>query len=110
MTANSRQNQKHGKKESCGNAGAVESVESQKQASPSFHSPLEISPRTGEIPTFPQLRRRGGWKSGKPKAGFPLSHRPDSLSFKPKNTTAGGLSPPARAALRAASPATSIIR
>ena len=42
--------------ESCGNDGAVESVESQKQASPSFHSPLEISPRAGEIPTFPQLR------------------------------------------------------
>jgi hypothetical protein len=66
--------------ESCGNAGAVESVESQKQASPSFHSPLEISPTTGEIPTFPQLRREaGGWKSGKPKAGFPLSHRHESL-------------------------------
>jgi hypothetical protein len=33
--------------ESCGNGGAVESVESQKQASPSFHSPLEISPNPG---------------------------------------------------------------
>src|SRR5262249_15662756 len=47
-----------------------------------------------EIPTFPQLRRRscphlttkpneigivGPWKSGNPTAGFPLSHRPDSL-------------------------------
>jgi hypothetical protein len=81
-------------KESCGNAGAVESVESQKQASPSFHSPLEISPRTGEIPTFPQLRREaGGWKSGKPKTGFPLSHR---HLFIPKQKTGptGGLRPP----------------
>jgi hypothetical protein len=81
--------------ESCGNAGTVESVESQKQASPSFHSPLEISPRTGEIPTFPQLRREaGGWKSGKPKTGFPLSHRHESLFFGTKNRAAGGLRPP----------------
>jgi len=74
------------------NDGTVESVESQRQASPSFHEPLEISPRAGEIPTFPQLRRVvlsqtekqakqesrsvGRWKSGNPKAGFPLSHRP----------------------------------
>jgi len=73
-------------KESCGNAGAVESVESQKQASPSFHSPLEISPRTGEISTFPQLRREaGGWKSGKPKAGFPLSHRHESPFSRKEN-------------------------
>jgi hypothetical protein len=39
-------------------------------------SPLGISPKGAEIPTFPQLRRR-----------FPLS--------KPKHNT-GGLSPPAR--------------
>ena len=45
------------------------------------------SRKTGEIPTFPQLRRRGGWKSGKPKTGFPLSHRPESRSLKPKNKT-----------------------
>src|SRR5579862_2351561 len=91
-------------KESCGNAGAVESVESQKQASPSSHSPLEISPRTGEIPTFPQLRREaGGWKSGKPKAGFPLSHRHESLSPGTKNPGRGRASPSARRrALRAA--------
>ena len=58
-------------------------------------SPLDISPSAGEIPTFPQLRRVllllerkaskqrtekcGRWKSGNPKAGFPLSHRPESL-------------------------------
>src|SRR5437764_15153672 len=70
--------------ESCGNDGPVETVESQKQAFPCFHRPLEISPRAGEIPTFPQLRRRGGWKSGKPKTGFPLSHR---HLFIPKTKT-----------------------
>src|ERR1035441_5837949 len=103
---------------SCGNAGAVESVESQKQASPSFHeplgnlakrrrdshistapaaradgkvenqalwkawkaksrlpplstSPLEISPKGGAIPTFPQLRRRGRMEKWKTKSRFP---------------------------------------
>src|ERR1017187_1797379 len=72
------------KGESYGNAGAVESVESQKQASPSSTSPLEISPKAGEIPTFPQLRRRGGWESGKPRASFPLSHRHESSFSKSK--------------------------
>ena len=45
-------------------------------------SPLEISPQTGEIPTFPQLRR---------------------LFSLPTKPPAGGLSPPVRAPLRAAS-------
>jgi hypothetical protein len=61
------------KQEGCGNAGAVESVENQKQVSHPSHRPLEISPtaRDSHIPT---ARLRPGWKSGKPKAGFPLSH------------------------------------
>jgi hypothetical protein len=53
-------------------------------------SPLEISPKTGEISTFPQRRRRGPWKSGKPKAGFPLSHRPDFSFSKNTKTKARG--------------------
>jgi hypothetical protein len=57
-------------------------------------SPLEISPTAGEIPTFPQRRRRGRWKSGKPKAGFPLSHRPEDISGKQRKVKAGGLRPP----------------
>src|SRR6266581_4021552 len=80
---------KPGRKESCGNGGAVETVESQKQASPCFHRPLEISPRAGEIPTFPQLRRRGGWKSGKPKTGFPLSYRHPFLQKRKDRSRAG---------------------
>ena len=61
------------KQEGCGNAGAVESVENQKQDSHPSHRPLELSPtaRDSHIPT---ARLRPGWKSGKPKAGFPLSH------------------------------------
>src|ERR1035438_4077463 len=61
-------------KKSCGNGGVVESVEIQKQDFPSSHRSLEISqkPRDSHIPTAPATRR---WKSGKPKAGFPLSHR-----------------------------------
>src|SRR5260370_35481475 len=73
-------------KESCGNAGAVESVESQKQASPSFHSTLEISPRTGEIPTFPQLRRKqpdGKVENQKQVSNFPTPRIPFLPEGKP---------------------------
>jgi hypothetical protein len=57
-------------------------------------SPLEISPKAGEIPTFPQLRRRGGWESGKPRASFPLSHRHESSFSKSKeHGRPGGASP-----------------
>jgi hypothetical protein len=55
-----------------GNDGAVESPEKQKQLSRPFHRPLEISlERDSPIPT---AWLRPGWKSGKPKPGFPLSH------------------------------------
>ena len=50
------QNQKTGEQESCGNAGAVESVERQKQASHSFHEPLgnlAKSRRDSHISTAP---------------------------------------------------------
>ena len=46
------------RRKSRGNAGTVESVESQQQASHTFHEPLEISPKAGEIPTFPRLQRQ----------------------------------------------------
>ena len=57
-----------------GNDEPVESVEKQKQLFPSSHAPLEISPKAGEIPTFPQPRVAPDGKVGKPQAGFPLSH------------------------------------
>ena len=47
---------KNSAKKSCGNAGPVESVESPKRLPPLSTSPLEISPKAGEISTFPQLR------------------------------------------------------
>src|SRR5262252_3792055 len=76
-------------------AGRGEAWETQKQVFHPSPRPLEISPKAGEIPTFPQLRRRGGWKSGKPKAGFPLSHRLLFLSQRRK-TRAGRAARPAR--------------
>ena len=41
--------------------------------------------------TFPTGRRRSGWKSGKPKAGFPLSHRA-VLSLSQKQNTSSASS------------------
>ena len=81
--------------ESCGNGGVVESVESQNQASPSFHSPLEISPKAGEIPTFPQLRRL---RRGKVENQTQVSHFPTAFSYvrKPNGKQAGFAPRPAR--------------
>src|ERR1039457_4957788 len=67
------------KGESYGNAGAVESVESQKQASPSFHEPLgnlAEGRRQPHIPTPRATRRRG---KGKTKTNFPSSPPPRIL-------------------------------
>src|SRR5579863_2643203 len=50
---------------------AVDSEENQDRVSLAAHQPLEIALA---IPTFPQPRSRPPWKSGNPKAGFPLSH------------------------------------
>lgn len=48
---------------------AVESMESQKQASHTSHSAWKSLSR------FPHFHRADeAWKSGKPKPGFPLSH------------------------------------
>jgi hypothetical protein len=49
------QKQKTGRKESCGNAGAVESLENQPQVFHPSHRPLEISQqrRDFHIPTAP---------------------------------------------------------
>ena len=86
---------KTGRRVSCGNAGAVESVESQKQASPSFHEPLgnlakrrrdshistapatradgkvENQKQVSHFPTAPNLYRSQEQKAG-PRAGFAL--------------------------------------
>jgi hypothetical protein len=59
--------------EGCGNDGPVESVENETHVSHASHRPLEISPtpRDFHIPTASAC---AGWKSGKPKPGFPLFH------------------------------------
>ena len=87
-------------KKSCGNDGTVESVESQKRASHPSRRPLEIppTPRDSHIPTVPTtispaLGKKqfflscGRWKSGKPNAGFPLSHRPEGEEAVNRNRT-----------------------
>ena len=72
-------------------------------------SPLEISPKAVEIPTFPRLRRRGRMEKWKTKGRFPTFPAPlrdDGPWFrlsKPKNRPLGGLVPAIAAALRAAS-------
>ena len=83
------------KTESCGNDGAVESLESQNQASHPSHSPLEISPKTARFPHSHSSGDEGGWKSGKPKAGFPLSHRHEFLSLNAQKPDRGRASPSA---------------
>jgi len=79
------------KKESSGNDGAVESLEIQRQDFHPFQRSLEISQRRRDshISTAPAVspwtgqnvgkgKKRGLWKSGNPKSGFPLSHSPGS--------------------------------
>jgi len=81
--------------ESCGNGDGVETLEIQKQDSQRSHSVLEISrkQRDSHISTAPtacycvsteqpRLKNWVRWKSGNPKAGFPLSHRTDGLRRK----------------------------
>jgi len=51
----------------------VESLEKQKQLFHPSHRSLEISPTTRDSHT-PTAPASTTWKSGKPKAGFPLSH------------------------------------
>jgi hypothetical protein len=82
-------------KESCGNGGSVENVESQRQASHSFHEPLGNFAKDGEIPTFPQLRRRGwteNWKTNSRYSTFPPP--PSTCLSRPKHEGGPGYRPP----------------
>jgi hypothetical protein len=64
-------------------------------------SPLEISPKHGEIPTFPQFRRRGRMEKWKTKSTFPTFPPPRTLSLKTRHTRPGrAYRPPSEAALR----------
>jgi hypothetical protein len=67
---------KTGRCVSCGNAGAVESVESQKQASPSFHEPLgnlAKGRRDSHISTAPATRADAKVENHKQVSHFPTA-------------------------------------
>src|SRR5215469_5512784 len=86
---------------SCGNAGAVESVESQRQAPHSFHEPpgnLAKSRRDFHISTAPATRADGKVENQKHVSQFPTA---PSRYLENQKTTA------VAAALRAAAPMTS---
>jgi hypothetical protein len=95
---------KTGRRVSCGNAGAVESVESQKQASPSFHEPLgnlAKRRRDSHISTAPAARADGKVENQKQVSHFPTA--PNVYGAQEQKPGRGRASPPARRrALRAA--------
>ena len=67
---------------------AMDAEENQRQVSLRAPPPLEIA--DGAIPTFPPTATRP-WKSGKPKAGFPLSRSTVcDLEFKTERRPGGG--------------------
>src|SRR5437762_5592178 len=59
-------------------------------------APWKSRQKQARFPHFHSSGDEGGWKSGKPKAGFPLSHRLDSLSHKRTRPLRGRASPSAR--------------
>ena len=87
---------KTGRRVSCGNAGAVESVESQKQAYHPFHEPLGNPAkrrRDSHISTAPAARADGKVENQKQVSHFPTPARDDrpstfSLPETPAPTTA----------------------
>jgi hypothetical protein len=86
---------KTGRRVSCGNAGAVESVESQKQASPSLHEPLgnlAQRRRDSHISTAPATRADGKVENQKQVSHFPTA--PHVYGDQEQNRAAGGLRPP----------------
>src|SRR2546426_755567 len=95
---------KTGRRVSCGNAGAVESVESQKQAFPSFHEPLgnlAQRRRDSHISTAPTTKADGKVENQKQVSHFPTATT--SLVLREKHPGRGRASPSARRrALRAA--------
>src|SRR5215469_9135996 len=82
---------------SCGNAGAVERVESQRQASHSFHEPLgnlAKSRRDFHISTAPATRVDGKLENQKQVSHFPTA--PSRYLEKPKNHGGEGYRPAGR--------------
>lgn len=99
MKGSQRERTKSRARGSCGNGGAVESVESQSRLPTLSTSPLEISPKGGEIPTFPQLGRSGleKWKTKDRFPTFPAPLRdydPGFASQEPKTGRSAGCARP----------------
>jgi len=81
----------------------MESVESQKQASPSFHSPLEISPkgrRDSHISTAPTTKADGKVENQKQVSHFPTATNPLSPGGKRGRRAGFALRPAAGASRR----------
>src|SRR3954469_25665302 len=79
--------------ESCGNAGAVERVGSQKQASHSFHEPLgnpAQKRRDSHIPTAPATKADGKGENQNQVSHFPTATTSFSLTDKRKAFSHGG--------------------
>ena len=102
MTEISRQNQNYAGKRAVEMPGLWKAWKAKGRLPPLSTSPLGISPKTGEIPTFPQLRRRGRMEKWKTKSRFSTFPPPPFLFPKTKTQAAGGAIARA-AALRAAS-------
>src|ERR1039458_9425950 len=82
---------------SCGNAGAVESGESQKQASPSFHEPLgnlAKRRRDSHISTAPAARADGKVENQKQVSHFPTA--PNVYGSQEQKPGRGRAAPSAR--------------
>src|ERR1022692_2271603 len=88
---------KTGRRVSCGNAGAMESVESQKEAFPSFHEPLGNSAkkrRGFHIFTDPAARGDGKVENQKQVSHFPTA--PNVYGSQGEKPGRGRASPSAR--------------
>src|SRR5260370_33900130 len=80
-----------GRRVNCGNAGAVESVESQKQASPSFHEPLGNRAkrrRDSHISTAPTTRADGKVENQNQVCHFPTA--PNLYTAEAQKPTGAG--------------------
>src|SRR5213595_3788657 len=89
---------KAARKKSWGNAGSVERMESQKQASHSFHEPLgnlANSGRDSHISTAPATKADGKVENQKQVFHFPTATN-RSFSQDKKHDRAGGLRAPRR--------------
>src|SRR5947207_16001856 len=105
MRRRSAQSLKAGKKKSCGNAGSVERMESQKQPSHSFHEPLgnlANSGRDSHISTAPATKADGNVQNQKQVFHVPHRH---GFSFSQSKKTGRGTGFALRSAAGAPRPA-----